>query len=371
MIPVSEPLVGKDEVELACEAVKTGWISSAGPNIEHFETLVASYCNRRFGVAVNNGTSALILAVRALNLPAGGEVIIPSHTIISCALACVYNNLVPVFVDAEYDTWNMDVNLLEERVTERTVAVMPVHIFGFPINMAFVMAFAEKYGLKVIEDFAEAIGSEFGGRRCGSFGDVSCVSFYANKTITTGEGGMCLTDDENLYEHLKALRNLAFLPSERFRHEELGFNFRMTNVQAAIGVGQMRRIEYFVNRRIEIARTYTELLTPLAEAGKLKLPPPSTEKAKNTFWMYAVTVEDKNLDGRKLGRALDRLGIQTRPFFFPLHRQPAFQQYPWFKEQTLPISEDIYRKGLYLPSGMGLSESEIMIVVDALKAVLG
>lgn len=371
IIPVNEPLVLDKEMEYVNEALKTGWISSEGRFINEFEKRFAAYSGRRYGIAVNNGTNALILAVRALNLPKGSEVILPSFTIISCAIACIYNDLVPVFVDSEEDTWNMDVSKVEGKITEKTRAIMPVHIYGHPVDMDEITKIAKKHNLSVIEDFAEAIGSEYKGRRCGGFGDISCASFYANKAITTGEGGMCLTDDGGLAENLKRLRNLAFIPEKRFLHHELGFNFRMTNVQAAIGVAQVERIQEHVAKKIRTGKTYTELLKHLEERKALKLPV-EREWAKNTYWMYGIVLnENSGLNAVEAMKKLAEKGIQTRPFFYPMHLQPAFKKFPWFREEKLPVSEYLYEYGFYLPSGLTLTKEQLHRVAECVKEVLG
>lgn len=370
MIPVNEPLLDGNELKYVSEAVKTGWISSEGRFIRDFEEAFARYTGRRHAVTVDNGTNALILAVRALGLPPGSEVILPSFTIISCALACVYNDLVPVFVDAEPETWNLDAARLEEKITGRTRAIMPVHIYGHPADMGAVEKIAAAKGLKIIEDFAEAIGSEYSGKKCGGFGDVSCASFYANKVITTGEGGMCLTDDDALALKLRQLKNLAFIPEKRFLHHELGYNFRMTNVSAAIGLAQLESVEDHVQKKVRTGRAYTGLLKPLADRGLIRLP---VEKpwARNTYWMYGVVLEKAaGMTAEEAMAKLAALGIQTRPFFHPMHDQPVFERFPWFKAQSLPVSENLYKYGFYLPSGLALTDNQLEQAAAGLKEVL-
>ncbi len=370
MIPVNEPYIGEKELEYVNEAIKTGWISSEGRFIKAFEERFADYIGRKYAIAVNNGTNALILAVKALNLPAESEVIIPSFTIISCALACIYNNLIPVFIDSEEDTWNMDVSGIESKITEKTKAIMPVHIYGHPVDMDKIMDIAKRYNLYIIEDFAEAIGSEYKGMKCGSFGDISCASFYANKAITTGEGGMCLTDSDAIAEKMRSLRNLSFIPEKRFVHEELGFNFRITNIQAAIGLAQIERIEEHVKKKIWVGKRYTALLKDIEERGLIKLPA-EREWAKNTYWMYGIVLKDVlRLRARDVMKELEKKMIQTRPFFFPMHMQPVFTRAPWYRKETLPVSEKLYEYGFYLPSGLTLKDEEIEEVTSALKEVL-
>ena len=370
MIPVNEPYIGEKEIEYVNEAIKTGWISSEGKFIKAFEERFAGYIGRKYAIAVNNGTNALILALKAINLPEGSEVIIPSFTIISCALACIYNNLIPVFIDSEEETWNMDVSKIKEKITEKTKAIMAVHIYGHPVDMDEVFKIAKRHNLFIIEDFAEAIGSEYKGKRCGGFGDISCVSFYANKAITTGEGGMCLTDDDELAERMRRLRNLAFIPEKRFIHYELGFNFRITNIQAAIGLAQVERIEDHVRRKIWIGKTYSGLLRPLEEKGAVRLPV-EKDGARNSYWMYGVVLNEKmGLKAETTMKRMEERGIQTRPFFYPLHLQPAFKKFHWYREQDLPVSRRLYEYGFYLPSGLTLSEDDIRKVAGALKESL-
>jgi perosamine synthetase len=370
MIPVNEPLIGETEQAYVKECLETGWISSGGRFIDKFEQAFAAYCGRKYGIAVNNGTNALTAALRVLELPEGSEVIIPTFTIISCALACIYNGLVPVFLDSEPETWNMDLDALEEKITAKTKAVMAVHIYGHPLDMDRLLHLADKHGLQVVEDFAEAIGSEYKGKRCGGYGAVSCASFYANKTITTGEGGMCLTDDPSIAEKLKSVRNLCFLPRRRFVHEELGFNFRMTNVQAAIGLGQLERIDEHVNKKIAIAQNYNRMLKELEDSKRLRLP---VEKswAKSIYWMYGILLnKDRGPKAVDIQEKLGKKGVQTRPFFYPMHLQPVFQSMAWYKKEKPAISEHLYDYGFYLPSGLTLKTEEIEQVVTSLKEVL-
>jgi len=369
-VPVNEPLIGEKELKYVSEAVRSGWISSEGKYLRAFEEKFSIYLNRKHGITVNNGTNALILALRALDLPKGSEVIIPSFTIISCALACIYNDLVPVFVDSEEDTWNMDVIKIQKKISKKTKAIMPVHIYGHPCDMDPISKIAQNNNLAVVEDFAEAIGSEYKGRKCGGFGEISCASFYANKVVTTGEGGMCLTDDQNLAERLRKLKNLGFIPEKRFFHEELGFNFRMTNVQAAIGLAQLESIEERVKKKIWIGKTYTKLLKPFEDKGMIRLPI-RKDWARNTYWMYGVVLnEKKGLKAAEAMKKLEKKGIQTRPFFCPMHLQPAFKKFSWFKKEKMPVSEKLYEYGFYLPSGLALTEKQLHRVCETLDTTL-
>jgi len=367
MIPVNEPLIGEKESIYVSECLKTGWISSGGKFIEEFENKFASYIGMKHGIAVNNGTNALILALRVLDLPAGSEVIMPTFTIISCALACIYNNLKPVLVDCEPDTWNMNVSQIEEKITEKTKAIMVVHIYGHPVDMNSVIEIAKKYNLYIIEDAAEAIGAEYKGQKCGTFGDLGCFSFYANKTITTGEGGMVLTDDNRLAEKLRRLRNLGFIPQHRFYHEELGYNFRMTNIQAAIGLAQLERIEEHINIKRKIGKLYTEFLKDIPY---LQLPV-EKEWAKNIYWMYGIVLDEKTaIDAEELGKKLLKNEIQTRPFFLGMHEQPVFHKMGLFVDEHYPVAERIAKQGLYLPSGLTLKKEEIKKITKAIEKIL-
>lgn len=353
------------------EAVRTGWISSAGSFITEFEHSWAAYCGRRHGIAVANGTVALQAAVAALDLKSGDEVVMPTFTIVSCALAVLYSGGVPVLVDSDPETWCMDVGQIEDRITSRTRAIMPVHIYGHPVDMEPVLDIAQRHGLAVIEDAAEAHGAEYKlrdeWRRCGSFGELSCFSFYANKLVTTGEGGMVVTDDDDLAERIRELRNLCFVPDRRFYHERLGFNFRLTNLQAALGVAQVERIDEIIERKRHIARAYID---GLADLGGVSLPV-EEPWARSVYWMFGLVLDESaSFDGPALAAALEERDVETRPFFLGLHEQPALHDLGLFANSRYPIAERISRRGLYLPSGLGLTDDELNRVCTALRGVL-
>jgi len=367
MIPVNEPLIGEKEIEYVNECLKTGWISSAGRFIEEFEQKWASYCGMKHGIAVSNGTAALEAALGAIGLKPGDEVILPSFTIISCALAVIYAGAKPVLVDSEPRTWTMDVNKIEEKITEKTKAIMPVHIYGHPCNMEKIWELAERYNLQVIEDAAEAHGAEYKGKKCGGLGDISCFSFYANKIITTGEGGMILTNNDEYAEKARSIRNLCFRRERRFYHTELGNNFRLTNLQAAIGLAQLERIVELVEKKIWMGQSYTERLKDIPG---LTLPV-EEPWAKNVYWMYGVIPDESTgYDAESFAGKLKAEGVETRPFFLGMHEQPVFHEMGLFKGEHYPVSERIARQGLYLPSGMTLTEEQIDEVVKAVKKVL-
>jgi perosamine synthetase len=355
--------------------VRTGWISSAGRFIGEFEEEWAAYCRRRHGVAVSNGTVALQLAVAALDLQPGDEVILPSFTIISCVMAILYQGGVPVLVDADPDTWCMDVAAVEARITPRTRAIMPVHIYGHPVDMDPILDLAGKHGLAIIEDAAEAHGAEYLShagsspewRRCGSFGDLSCFSFYANKLVTSGEGGMVLTDDDKLADRLRLLRNLAFIPSQRFLHEELGFNFRLTNLQAAIGKAQAEQIDRTVERKRHIGVRYVEAL---GETPGLRM---QAERpwARSVWWMNGLVLDKATgYSAVSFAARLKEMGVETRPFFLGMDRQPALRARGLFGGESYPVTDELATMGLYLPSGVGLTDGQQDEVIAAVKGIL-
>ena len=367
MIPVSEPLLDGNDLAYVTEAVESGWISSEGRFITAFERDWAQRCGVAHGIAVCNGSVALELAMAALALPAGSEVILPSFTIISCASAVIRAGCVPVLVDCEPDTWCLDVEEVERRITPRTRAVMPVHIYGHMADMDPLVDVARRHGLVIVEDAAEAHGAEYHGRRAGGIGGIATFSFYANKIITTGEGGMVVTDDSALAERARSLRNLCFRRDQRFLHEELGFNFRMTNVQAAIGLAQVERLDDHVARKRRMGALYGDRLREIAG---LHLPV-ERPGVKNVYWMYAVVLDEAlGLDAKEFARRLRELGVDTRPFFLGMHEQPVFRERGLFLGDHHPVTERIARQGLYLPSGLALTEAQIDTVCNAVSRSL-
>jgi len=367
-IPVNEPLLDGNEKKYLLECIETGWISSEGPFVKQFEEQFAARVNRQHAIAVSNGSVALDAAVAALGLGPGDEVILPTFTIISCAAAIVRAGATPVVVDSDPITWNMDVSQIEGKITPRTKAIMVVHIYGLPVDMDPVLAIADKYGLFVIEDAAEMHGQTYKGRPCGSFGDISTFSFYPNKHITTGEGGMVVTDNPALAEKCRSLRNLCFQPQKRFVHEELGWNFRMTNLQAALGVAQLERLDEFVTRKRHMGQRYTDLLSGISD---LQLPMASTDYAENIYWVYGLVLpEEVPFDAEKAMHLLKQQQVGTRPFFWCMHEQPVFQKMGLFQSESCPVAENLARRGFYIPSGMALTDEQINQAVNALKEVM-
>ncbi len=366
-IPVNEPVLDGTERKYLNQCIDTGWISSEGPFIRDFESRFADRVGRRHGVAVCNGSAALDAACAALDLGFGDEVIMPTFTIISCAAAVSRLGAIPVLVDCDAATWNMEVSAIESRITSRTRAIMAVHIYGLPVDMDPLLEVAERNGIKVIEDAAEMIGQTYRGKSCGSFGDVSTFSFYPNKHITTGEGGMILTDDDATAERCRGLRNLAMKAPRRFVHDELGWNFRMTNMQAAVGLAQLERLEEFVQRKRRIFDRYSEQLAGIAG---IRLPVSSTDYAVNVNWVYGVVIDDSvPFDADEAMGRLAQKGIGTRPFFWPMHEQPVYRSMGLFAGESYPNAERIARRGFYLPSGLALTDDQIDRVVEAVAEV--
>ena len=367
-IPVNMPLLDGNEKRYLNECIDSGWISSEGPFVEKFEKEFSSRVGRKYGVAVANGSLALEAAVVASSVRPGDEVIMPTFTIISCAAAVVRAGAVPVLVDCDSATWNMVPSHVEARVTSRTRAIMVVHIYGLPVDMAPIRDIARKHGLTIIEDAAEMHGQTYHEQPCGALGDIATFSFYPNKHVTTGEGGMIVTSDAALAEKCRSLRNLCFGTKKRFVHEELGWNFRMSNLQAAVGLAQLERLDGFIVRKRAMGALYDRLL---ADVPTIRLPVKGTGFAENIYWVYGVVLEDGvPFDAEEAMRRLALKGIGTRPFFWPMHQQPVFQKMGLFDGERYPVAERISRRGFYLPSGLGLSESQIERSARALREIL-
>lgn len=367
MIFVNEPLLNGNEKKYLNECIDTGWISSEGPFIKEFEEKFAAYIGKKYGVAVSNGTAALEVALYAAGIEKGDEVILPSFTIISCAAAILRLGAVPVLIDIEADTWNINTDEIEAKISDKTKAIMPVHIYGHPVEMGKIMQLSEKYNLIVIEDAAEVHGAEYKNQKCGSIGHLSSFSFYPNKLITTGEGGMVLTDDENFYKRAKSYRNLCFEEQERFLHNSLGFNYRMTNLQAAVGLAQLERIDEIVDFKKEMGEYYVSKLS------QIKGIQTQIEKdwAKTVYWMYCIQLDESlGIDAKYMMDELKKKGIGTRPFFRGMHDQPILKKLNLFENEVYPLTDKAFKYGLYLPSGMTLTIEQIDKVTQAVQEVL-
>lgn len=367
-IPVNEPLLKGNERNYLLECIDSGWISSEGPFVKKFEEKFAERVGRRHAIAVTNGTAALDAAIEALDIGLGDEVIMPTFTIISCIGQLIRVGAIPILVDSDPVTWNMDVGQIEAKITPRTKAIMVVHIYGLPTDMDSVINIAHKYGLKVLEDAAQMHGQTYKGRPCGSFGDISTFSFYPNKHITTGEGGMIVTDVDRLAEDCQSLRNLCFQSGRRFVHERLGWNLRMTNMQAALGLAQLERLDEFVGRKRAMGSRYNNLLQ---NAEGVQRPLPHTEYAENIYWVYGLVLDDAlNMDAVEAMRRMAAKGVGCRPFFWPMHEQPVLQRMGLFQGERYPVAERLARRGFYLPSGLALTPNQQTRVVEAIEEVL-
>jgi perosamine synthetase len=362
-IPVNEPLLNGNEKKYLSECIDSGWISSEGPFVKQFEDEFAARLGRKYGVAVTNGTAAIDLAVDALNIGPGDEVILPTFTIISCVLQIVRAGGTPVLIDSDPLTWNMNTNQIEAKITPRTKAIMVVHIYGLPVDIDPVLKLCKQYKLKLIEDAAEVIGQTYKGRPCGSFGDISTVSFYPNKHITTGEGGMVLTDDAALAEQCRESRNLCFKAGKRFVHERLGWNMRMTNLQAALGLAQLERLDEFVIKKRLIGNLYNK---KLFNTEGVQLPLIHTDYAENIYWVYGLVLNESLSSAETMMNKLAKAGIGTRPFFYPIHQQPILKSMGFFFGEVYPVAERLYHQGFYVPSGLSLSENQIQRVGETL-----
>jgi perosamine synthetase len=354
-IPVNQPDIGVVEKKYLLEAIDSGWISSDGPFVEKFENSFAERMNRKYGIAVSNGTAALEIAVEALEIKKGDEVIVPTFTIISCLNAILKAGAKPIFIDADAKTWNMNVDEIENKITAKTKAIIVVHIYGLPTEMQSIQTLAKKYNLAVIEDAAEAHGQSYYGKPCGSFGNVSTFSFYANKHVTMGEGGILLTDDLEVAEKCRLKRNLHFTPERRFVHDEISGNYRLTNLQAAVGLAQLEKLESTIEKKKKLGRLYNEIL---GGSEKLQTPLEGTQGYENHYWVYGVVLKDKR-SAEDITDRLTKRGVGTRPFFWPLHRQPLLKNLDFDTKQSLPVSEMLAKSGFYLPSGVGTTEDQI------------
>lgn len=357
-IPIAEPMIGDRELELITDCVKSTWISSLGGYITQFEDEFAHYCGMQYGVATSNGTTALHLALVVLGLGPGDEVIVPSLTFVATANAVTYTGATPVFADVEASSWTLDPADIQKKITSHTKAIIPVHLYGHPANMQEITQLAKDHGLWVIEDAAEAHGATFQGKRVGSLGDISVFSFYGNKIITTGEGGMLLTNNLEWAESAKYLRDHAMAPQKRYWHTLIGFNYRMTNLQAALGVAQMEKIDSFINAKRHNASLYNARLSML-ESVTLQ---PEMPWATNVYWMYSILVNDNfGMSRDDLMLFLQERQIDSRPFFYPLHTLP-----PYKRNEELPVTQDLAARGINLPSAVTLTEQEIRRVCTAI-----
>jgi len=359
-IPVAEPEIGEEELKKIMEAVKSGWVSSKGPFIKEFESRFSGYIGMKYGIATSSGTAALHLALIALGIGKGDRVLIPTLSFVSVANVVIYTGAEPVFVDSHPEYWCMDPSKIEGRIDNQTKAIIVVHLYGHPCDMGNIMHIAEDHRLHVIEDCAEAHGAEYKGRKAGSFGVISCFSFYGNKIITTGEGGMCLTNNEDLAEKIRLLRDHGMKHEKRYWHEVVGFNYRMTNLQAALGVAQLEKIDNFVRKKREIAETYNSLLKDIKGVTL----PPEMPWAKNVYWMYSILIDEKEF-GIKRDALMVKLaenGVETRRFFYPIHTMPPYKKYA--SDHNFPVADRLSSDGINLPSSVKLTKEQIQQITQ-------
>lgn len=365
-IPVNDVIIPKNAFHYINECLETGWVSSAGKYIDIFENLFAEFVGVKYAITTTSGTSALHLALVSLGIKEGDEVIIPDLTIISCGNAIIYTGATPVVVDVDSKTGNLDPSKIERKVTKKTKAIMVVHLYGHPVDMDPVLEIAKKYNLYIIEDAAEAHGAEYKGKRVGSIGDVGCFSFYGNKIVTTGEGGMVTTNNKKVFDQAKVLKDLAHHPEKRFLHSKIGFNYRMTNLQAALGVAQLEKIEDYIAKKRQIAKKYSKRLSVIPYLDL----PYEADWAKSVYWMYTVVVKNNSPITKDVLKAkLSALGIDTRDYFIPLHQQPVFKKMGLFKGERCFNSRNLSSKGLYIPSGLALTNIQIDYVVDSFQNI--
>ena len=369
-IPVNTLKIFSQEKKLVIQALSTGWISSEGPFVKKFEENFSKFNKRRYGVAVSSGTAALEIVIKSLNLKKGDEVIIPTFTIISSVMCLIKQGLKPVLVDSDIKNWNMSIEETIKKINKKTKAIIITHIYGFPVDMQKIIKIANKKKIIIIEDAAEMIGQKYKKRICGSFGSVSTFSFYANKHITTGEGGMIVTNDKKIYEKCKSLRNLCFgTKGNRFNHNDIGWNYRFTNIQAAIGLGQLKNINWIVKRKKEIGRRY---IKKLINNKNIIIQKNKNSYSENIFWVFGILLK-KNYKFKRdfITRKLLKHNIQTRNFFYPMHKQTILLKKGIFKKNNkFPNADYLAKSGFYLPSGLALTNEEIDFICDKVNKII-
>ena len=367
IFPVSIPHVTKDDIKNVNKALKSGWISSDGPEVKKFENKFSKYVDRKFSVAVSSGTAALEIAVKALGIKKNDEVLIPNFTIISNALAVIKQQAKPVLIDCNLKNWNINIEEIEKKITKKTKAIIITHIYSFPNKMDKIMKICKRNNIFVIEDAAEVLGLSYKNKKCGSFGDISTFSFYANKQVTTGEGGMISTNKLKLFEKCKSFRNLCFGKLNRFNHDDIGWNYRMTNLQASLGISQIDNINKVIKKKMEIGKQYYK---NLYKNKNLQILPPFTSYSKNIYWVVGILIKNRKIKASLLSKKLIKYGIMTRPFFWPMHEQNILKKMKLFKNLKFPNSTYLSRYGLYLPSYYRLKNKQIDYISLVVNKIL-
>ena len=368
-IPVNTPLVTKADIDAVNGTIKSGWISSEGKQVKQFEKNFSKYVGHKYSVAVSSGTAALEIAIKSLNLKKNHEVIIPNFTIISNALAVIKQNLKIKLVDCNIKDWNMDLSKIIRNINKNTKVIIATHIYNFPLRIDTLRKICKKKKIILIEDAAEVLGQKINNKKCGSFGDISTFSFYANKQITTGEGGMITTDNKKLYDKMSSLKNLSFGKVDRFNHDDIGWNYRMTNLQASLGLSQLKRINKIVSLRHKVGLRY---YNNLKNNRNIFIPPPKQKSSKNIYWVIAILITNTKLklDAKKVISLLKKQGIGARPFFWPMHKQTILNKLRLIKSKNFPNSEFISKYGLYVPSSLSLKNSEIDYISKKINSII-
>ena len=368
IIPVSGPYITEKDARFVYNTIKSGWVSSSGKNLKKFEVSLAKIVSRKYACAVSSGTAALEIAVKSLELKKNDEVIIPTFTIISTANSIIKNFAKPVLIDSDINTWNINIQNIEKKINTKTRAIMVPHIYGFPCEIDRIQRICKKYKLYLIEDAAEMIGQTYKGKPCGSFGDISIFSFYANKHITTGEGGMLFTNKKQFNEKFNQLKNLNFGKKDRFSHTDISWNYRLTNMQASLGLSQIKRLKEIVRKKREIGDFYFE---KFKDNKNVIIQPKKLGYAKNIYWVYGIILKKKNKKYReKIQKKLFEKKIDTRPFFLPMHKQKIFKKIGLFKNEKYPVSEFMSNNGFYIPSGLNLKKKTLKYIANTINKII-
>jgi perosamine synthetase len=366
-IPVSTPALIKKDLNYLSKSLNEGWVSSSGPYINRFERDFANFVSKKYCILVSNCTAALEISIKSLNLPKNSEVIIPNFTIISNALSVFKNDLKIVPVDCDLMTWNMNIDEVEKKITKKTKAIIGTHIYNYPMEIDRLKKICKSKNIYLIEDAAEVLGLKYKNKQCGYFGDISVFSFYANKQITMGEGGIICTNNKKIYEKCLSYRNLCFGKKDRFNHSDIGWNYRLTSMQAALGISQLNRIDRIVKKKIEIGKRY---YSKLKDNKNFYIPKPIYNNKKNIYWIVGILLKSNNkkITAKILGNYLKLRGIETRPFFWPINKQEIFKklQLPFTKKKFLN-SEYMSKYGLYLPAALNIKNNEIDYVCKILN----
>ena len=367
IFPVSKPFITKKDIFAVNKTLKSGWISSSGTETKKFESEFSKFVDRKYSITVANGTAALEIAVKALGIKKDDEVLIPNFTIISNALAVIRQQAKPVLIDCDLENWNVKIEDIEKKITKKTKAIIVTHIYSFPNDMDKILKICKKHNILIIEDAAEVLGLSYKNKKCGSFGDLSTFSFYANKQVTTGEGGMISVNSEKLYKKCNSLKNLCFGKINRFNHDDLGWNYRLTNIQATLGLSQLKNIKNTIRKKMEIGNYYYE---KLKFNNNIQILPPFNSFSKNIYWVVGILIKNKKMTALNLSKKLLKFGIETRPFFWPMHQQSIFKKLKLFKNQNYPNSTYLSKYGLYVPSYLLLKKREINKISNVINKIL-